>query len=130
MVIAMMFRELERAALKGLDMPKNLWQFEQLCFLSLRCLYREFKSGVITKNQARAEKQDIIKAYEIGELHHRVDMQTQQMWHDLSEYLRMINFDGCEQCRTAAKIIDGRIKNYFKNGFIACGCIEANITKP
>lgn len=60
----MEFFELEKLAYIESEMPNKLTQSEQLCFLSLRNLYKDFREGFCNEKQASREKYYIKKAYE------------------------------------------------------------------
>lgn len=55
-----MNQELERMAMNGNPLPKGLSASEQLAYLELRVLYREYKSGCVSKDQAAAEKAEVL----------------------------------------------------------------------
>jgi len=59
----MSLEELERLALDCEMLPPSLPLEQQLLFLELRLLYRQYHSGIITKEQGRQEKQELIRSY-------------------------------------------------------------------
>jgi hypothetical protein len=48
------------------EMPNGLNPIEQAYYLSARSIYREFKEGKISIEQARTEKEDVLKQYVEG----------------------------------------------------------------
>ena len=52
--------KLEKAAMKGYELPKGLTLAEQGYYLALRTLYAAYQKGVVTKKQ---EKKAILAAY-------------------------------------------------------------------
>lgn len=55
--------EIERAALHGAPMPNHLGAPEQAAYISFRGLYHDWRAGIVTKEQAKAEKKQILQAY-------------------------------------------------------------------
>ena len=55
--------KLEKAAMKGYELPKGLTLAEQGYYLALRTLYTAYQKGVVTKKQAAEEKKAILAAY-------------------------------------------------------------------
>lgn len=55
--------KLEKAAMKGYELPKGLTLAEQGYYLALRTLYAAYQKGIVTKKQAAEEKKAILAAY-------------------------------------------------------------------
>lgn len=53
-------KEIELSAAKNIPPPKYLTMPETCFYITLRSLYRYYKKGEISKNDAKAEKQQII----------------------------------------------------------------------
>lgn len=104
----MNLNELERTAARGEAMPDGLKQPEQLLFVSLRILYREYRSGAIEKEQAGQEKRKLIDEYELMMLHHRAYTQASERANRYSHILTDAEKSGCEICKKIVKIFDGR----------------------
>lgn len=90
-------KQLDLPALRGEPMPDGLSMPEQMYFLSIRRLYKDWKAEIITEQEARAEKRKIEDGY--------LDtVYTYQMWkhyteiHDIfvKEFHR--NGTNCEKC--------------------------------
>lgn len=100
--------DLERSAMKSEPMPDNLTMPEQWLYLSLRILYREYRSGAIEKKQARQEKRKLIDEYELMMLHHRAYQQATERVNRYSPLLVEAEKSGCDVCRKIVRIFDGR----------------------
>lgn len=100
--------DLERGAMKSEPMPDNLAMPEQWLYMSLRMLYREYRSGAIEKEQARQEKRKLIDEYELMMLHHRAYTQASERANRYSHILTDAEKSGCEICKKIVKIFDGR----------------------
>lgn len=100
--------DLERGAMKSEPMPDNLTMPEQWLYLSLRILYREYRSGAIEKKQARQEKRKLIDEYELMMLHHRAYQQATERANRYSPLLVEAEKSGCDVCRKIVRIFDGR----------------------
>lgn len=91
----MNIQEIEIIAHNIDEMPEGLNTAEQLLFLTLRELYKNFRSGAITRDRGHREKQRIIVAY----------------GHLQSEYALM------DHHRKIRKRLEGEIGSLYK-----CGC--------
>ena len=107
-VRSMGLTELERLAAKGDPLPDNLAMPEQWLYLSLRMLYREYRSGAIEKEQAGQEKRKLIDEYKLMMLHHRAYTQASDRVNRYSHILTDAEKSGCEICKKIVKIFDGR----------------------
>jgi hypothetical protein len=104
----MRINELERLVAKGDPLPDNLTAPEQWLYLSLRTLYREYRAGAITKEQAAAEKAKLTDGYGIANLHYRAYMQASARVNRYSPLLTEAEKNGCDVCRKIVRILDGR----------------------
>ena len=57
--------ELERTAAAGHGLPEGLRPPEQLLFLSLRAIYRDFYAHQLTREQAKREKMRVLEQYKL-----------------------------------------------------------------
>lgn len=57
--------EIERTAAAGYGLPEGLRPPEQLLFLSLRAIYRDFYARQLTREQARQEKGRVLEQYKL-----------------------------------------------------------------
>jgi hypothetical protein len=97
--------DLEKSAMSLDNMPPDLYQFEQLAFLTLRTLYRDYKNGQIEQSQAKKEKLAILSAYQSNKQWHEIYQQTCEMRIKLLIELKKIGAD------EIIKILDGRAKD-------------------
>ena len=100
--------DIERAARNNAELPEKLTQPEQLLFLSLRAIYRDYKTKAIDRETGAKEKRKALAAYDQAAAMHRLFTQTAEMRNRLSTYLCEIEKGGCEKCQQAVKIFDGR----------------------
>lgn len=100
--------ELERKAMAGYSMPEGLPQPEQLLYLSLRILYREYRAGVISRAEAKKEKSMLLSEYNLSMFRYALFISEAQRRNRISAHLTELNTQGCEKCRLAARIFDGR----------------------
>lgn len=56
----------EREALAGKPIPAGLTGAEQTAYTSLRALYSQYAAGLIDRDAAKADKVEILKAYELA----------------------------------------------------------------
>ncbi|HCA29770.1 MAG TPA: hypothetical protein DEP23_09490 [Ruminococcaceae bacterium] len=89
-------------------MPDGLTQPEQWLYLSLRALYREYRSGAVSKEQAAQEKRAILDQYELADMSYRVYKEASDRANQYSAILTEAEKSGCEICKKIVKIFDGR----------------------
>lgn len=70
------FKELEEIAKTGAPIPEKLSFVEQQCYLALRSLYQEFRSGALSAEIAVQDKRSIKGAYEQAQ-------KTWEFWGDM-----------------------------------------------
>lgn len=102
------FEELERKAMAGEMLPEDLPQPQQLLFLSLRSLYREYRNNVISRDEAKKEKGKLLGEYSRAYKNYQIYVNEAQRRNKISRYLSEININGCEKCKLAVRIFDGR----------------------
>jgi hypothetical protein len=107
--------EIEVSAKNNDEMPDALNGPEQCLFLSFRQLYRNFRTGAVTREQAGREKQRILKAYDDFKRLHDMYSKYRSRWIKAEPMMSVIekNIADCPTCDTARKIIrilDGREK--------------------
>ncbi|MGL6173184.1 MAG: hypothetical protein ACRC1P_01045 [Cellulosilyticaceae bacterium] len=81
----MNIKELDKLAKKRLEMPSSLNIYEQAYYIAARGLYQQYDKGEITLEQARAEKEQIMKAYQKGEQEAEYFKQLHQVWGKLNQ---------------------------------------------
>ena len=111
----MEFEEIARLAYQGIPLPKYTAQEDQWAYLSLRCLYREYLSKSVSKEQAQSEKSDIQKTFEAAKTKHEREFEYQKHLNDLRVKIgavaKKLELSKCPLCRKALAIIDGRARD-------------------
>lgn len=83
-------KELDRQAKQGLVMPNGLKGYEQAYYIASRGLYRQYKEGKISLDEARKEKEQVLQMYK----------QCQEEWfyvmklHHIESKLRLLQAEG------------------------------------
>lgn len=72
--------EIEKKAMRGEPMPKDLCVSEQLAFLSLRNLYERYRLKRISSEDAKVEKQIIYNTLRSNLVHEDLLQYTREMW--------------------------------------------------
>lgn len=76
----------EKLAIAGAEMPDGLSLEDQLAYLSMRIIYRDFRAGVTDKTKAAAEKRKIFmewrKRTEAREAADRMTDQHIRLWRE------------------------------------------------
>ena len=57
------FNEIEKLAFESQPLPKYHAQSEQIAYLSMRCVYHDYRLGYLDKEQAQKERGQIKSAY-------------------------------------------------------------------
>ena len=99
-------KELERLAADNAPLSEGLDAPEQLYFLQLRILHREYKAGM-SKEQCASEKKEILKTYETSRCHEDLLQQNFSKYNRLSHHLIEVRKSGCPMCKRAIAIFDG-----------------------
>ncbi|MDO4945836.1 MAG: hypothetical protein Q4E74_11640 [Ruminococcus sp.] len=99
--------ELNKTAAKLMPLPDGLTQPEQLLYKSLCFVYRDYKIGKLTYEQARKEKQELYKAY--TDAAYSLDMwRTYQKIVNVFRHKQYeIKNNGCEVCRSLERLLCG-----------------------
>ena len=94
--------ELERAACSGKPIPDGLGFPEKCLYIAMRGLYVQYRSGVISLNQAKKEKRLLINDFGQMELHEKsLDRSIKAWkWVDLN-----LNKCSCPECLALKKTI-------------------------
>lgn len=99
--------DLEKLAATLSEMPSELDAAEQLLFLSLRQLYVIFRTGKLSRDIAKIEKNKIYKEYEVNKLNLSCWEQARQREQKLSVISQQIYASGCSVCRNYMRVIAG-----------------------
>ncbi len=90
-------KTLDRLAKQQEKMPQGLKAYEQAYYIASRGLYQQYQTHVISLEQAREEKQNVIANYKAGEeewhyfttlhtIHHQLMLLKQQGFDSVLEY--------------------------------------------
>lgn len=101
--------DLERAAKAGKGVPDGLTANERMLFIAMRGLYYQFGAGVITIDQAKREKRQVMNDFNAAELREKSREKSIKAWRwvDLS-----LNNCECPECRKLKEAILG-LENVF-----------------
>ena len=99
--------ELERLAASDEEMPGDLNLPEQLLFLTLRELYKNFRSGAVNRDRAKREKSRILVAYQGLSNEHKIVEQHLLIRKRLNKNIGDIYKCGCQNCRKLINIFNG-----------------------
>lgn len=99
--------ELNIKAAKGLLMPEELTQPEQLYFLSLRYLYKEYRAGRIEKTQAQKERQQLTEAFIDNMYNYSMYKHQVEVHKVYAKEFQNIKNDGCDVCQKLYKTLCG-----------------------
>ena len=102
--------DIEHAAMHGDELPGDLSSPDQLLYLSFRELYRGFRAGTITKEQAGKEKQKLLAEHELARFYYDSYLDTVKMRNRIGSQLTELERCGCPACTRAIKLFDGREK--------------------
>lgn len=106
--------KLNKMAAKLLPLPDGLTQPEQLLYKSLCLLYREYRGGDITNEDARAEKQELIKSY----IKSAYDLDLWQTYGVICKAYRKMDHEiytnGCKVCKKLSRLLCGLKMEGFK----------------
>ena len=69
----------ERAAMRNDPMPNGLDGADRLCYMQFAYLYKLYRTGVWTKEQAKAEKQRCLREYAINKANAELYAETARM---------------------------------------------------
>lgn len=100
--------EIYELARKRQPAPDNLTLPEQLLYTTARNIYKSFEDGVITLEQAKIEKQRSIANFESLNRSCLIYRDHMKRMVAISQVLGDAEKNGCEHCRRAARVFDGR----------------------
>ena len=99
--------QLERLASRGEEIPDDLDTPEQLLYLTLRELYKNFHSGTVNRDRAKREKNRIYVGYQKIKAEHDVLEQHLAIRKRLTNTVGEIYKCGCESCRKLINVFNG-----------------------
>lgn len=102
--------ELEKLAASGGELPSDIGMNQKILYIALRLLYRTYKQGIITREQASAEKRKIYDSYELLMLDFRILEKTKKTRERLIKDSDRLRNCGCEHCKELLDIFYGLIR--------------------
>lgn len=103
----MTLEQLERLAASDEEMPDGLTMPEQLLFLTLRELYKNFRSGAVNRDRGKREKSRILVAYQGLANEYKVVEHHLSIRKKLTQNIGDIYKCGCQNCRKLINIFNG-----------------------
>jgi hypothetical protein len=100
--------DLERLASDGAELPDGLTSPQVWLYLSLRALYRCYRDGHISREQAQREKGRVIAAYESARMTMEMYRAGWKRFERIRNFQSEIEKSGCGLCRKVVRIFDGR----------------------
>ena len=100
--------EIYELARKRQPAPDNLTLPEQLLYTTARNIYKSYADGIITLEQAKIEKQRSIANFESLNRSCLIYRDHMKRMAAISLVLGDAEKNGCERCRRAARVFDGR----------------------
>lgn len=100
--------EIYELARKRQPAPDDLALPEQLLYTTARNIYKSYQDGIISLEQAKQEKRQSIRNFE--SLNLKCDIYSDHMRRmvTISQVLGDVEKNGCERCRRAVRVFDGR----------------------
>jgi hypothetical protein len=99
--------QLERLAASDEEMPDGLALPEQLLFLTLRELYKNFRSVAVNRERGKREKSRILVAYRGLASEYAIVEQHLQIRKRLTKNIGDIYKCGCQNCKKLINIFNG-----------------------
>ena len=100
--------EIYELARKRQPAPDNMTLPEQLLYTTARNIYKSFEDGIITLEQAKIEKQRSIANFESLNRSCLIYRDHMKRMVTISQVLGDVDKNGCERCRRAVRVFDGR----------------------
>lgn len=101
--------EISRAAANNEPCPDNLSQSEFMLFEGLRYLYKCFRLGAVTREEAVKERKSILDKYRDGEALERLWRCHSRRYQRVLRLEPQINHGECEMCKRILGILDGTV---------------------
>lgn len=107
------FNEIEKLAFESQPLPIYHAQSEQIAYLSMRCVYHDYRLGYLDKEQAQKERGQIKHAYLEQSKKEKLLLSRVRQFDNLRVAMGKVNKDielhGCELCKKMVRVIDGRL---------------------
>ncbi len=88
-VLKMDVKQLDKLAKEKAPMPNGLPMYEQCYYIASRGLYEQYDRRVITLEEAKREKKEVLKSYESG----KAQWQLFMGMHQIAEKLKQLKIE-------------------------------------
>lgn len=89
-------------------MPENATLADTLLYQNLRLLYREYKAGVISREQGLIQKNRLVRQYGVQKLWEQCAQTDYERWRRYQVVQEEAAKNGCPVCRRIVAVLDGR----------------------
>lgn len=89
-MLKMDVKQLDKLAKEKAPMPNGLPMYEQCYYIASRGLYEQYDKKVITLEEAKREKKEVLKAYEVE----KAQWQLFLGMHEIADKLKQLKEDG------------------------------------
>lgn len=100
--------QIEISAIHNEPLPAGLELHEQLLFMAFRALHESARSGQITREQARAEKNSLLSKFRDWTRWAEIYRDTCRIRIELTGFSKKVEAGDCEHCKQMMRIFDGR----------------------
>lgn len=100
--------QIEISAMHNEPLPAGLELPEQLLFMSFRALHESARTGQITREQARAEKNSLLSQFKDWMRWSEIYHDTCRIRNELAGLSKEVATGGCDKCKQIMRIFDGR----------------------
>lgn len=101
-------KEIEALAKKGTPLPDTATLADSLFYHCLRLLYREYRDGIINRDQAKREKSRLVNQFGVQKLWERCGQNKYDRWRRYQTIQTEAEKNGCPICKRIVRILDGR----------------------
>ena len=100
--------EIYELARKRQTAPDSLTLPEQLLYTTARNIYKAYRDGIISVEQAKQEKRQSIRNFESLNLKYEIYTDHMRRMVKISQLLTEADKNGCEICGRVSRVFDGR----------------------
>ena len=108
----MTFDELCTLAGNGRPLPRSVLPLERVAYRGLTWLYRAYRRGAFSKDEAAEEKEALRREYEEARRKEKDDLKLHQYVDQirtaLAGWFKKVEQSGCPVCMRLIEILDGR----------------------
>lgn len=101
-------KEIDALARKNIPLSDNALTSDRLLWLALVGLYREYRTGTVTKEMAAKIKRDELENHARNAQGERIFREDGRRMVEIGKLLTAANKNGCPVCKQMAAIFDGR----------------------